>query len=341
MNTHARHRLQGSLLALLLVLPMATAKAQEAVGSSEVPLRIAAGPASGSMFSIAGIVANVISNPPGGRPCPASQVCGYPGLVGEARSTMSGAANLDAMAAGHAETAFVAGDLLWQAYNGFGRFAGRPLGDLRSLAVLYTESVLLIVPARSPVQTIADLRGKSLAVGAPEDPHQHTIGQILLAHGVRERDLTLIHLSTEAAAAAVAHGEVDAAVLVAPSLPEAFRRLAERTPLRLLPVELETGRGLAQRHPYLMAVEIGDLEEDRVRTPGVAIPVLWVATQRLSAAVAHALLRSLHAPANEQILAQSMPSSSAVAPESELTRSPIPLHLGAARWYEEASGVVR
>jgi hypothetical protein len=30
-----------------------------------------------------------------------------------------------------------------------------------------------------------------------------------------------------------------------------------------------------------------------------------------------------------------------VAAREELTRSPIPLHIGAARWSEEASGVVR
>ena len=90
-----------------------------------------------------------------------------------------------------------------------------------------------------------------------------------------------------------------------------------------------------------MTVEIGDLAEGRSRTSGLAIPVLWVASQRLPAPIGYALLRSLQAPANEDALAQAVPTSSAIAPESELTRSPIPVHIGAARWFEEASGVVR
>lgn len=330
------------MAALLLALLPAPAPAQEAADTTaEIPLRIAAGPASGAMFSLAGIVANVISNPPGGRPCPASQVCGYPGLVGEARSSPSSVASLEAIAAGRVETAFVEGDVLWQAYSGFGRFSGSPLGDLRALAVLYTESALLIVRARSPVDAIAGLRGKSVAVAALDDPHRHMLDQILQAHGVRARELTLIHLSTEAAALAVAHGEVDAALVVAPALPAAFRAVAERTPLRLLPVEPDIGHRLAQQYPYLLPVDIGDLAEDRTMTPGLAIPVLWVATQRLPAAIGHALLRSLHAPANREVLAQAVPDSSAVAPADELSRSPIPIHPGAARWHEEASGVVR
>ncbi len=330
------------LLLLVGALPSGPALSQESAGSAvEIPLRIAAGPASGSMFAAAGIVANVISNPPGGPACAANRVCGYAGLVGEARSTESSAANLDSIASGQSETAFVEGDLLWQAYNGFGRFAGKPLGDLRALSVLYTESVLLIVRARSPIERIAGLRGKSVAVGALEDPHWHAISLILSSHGVREKDLTLIHLSLDAAAMAVAHGDIDAAIVMAPSLPQSFREVAERTPLRLLPVEREIGQRLARQQPYLMTVEIGDLAEGRSRTPGLAIPVLWVATQRLSAPIGYALVRSLQAPANEEALAQAMPASSAIAPESELRRSPIPVHIGAARWFDEAAGVVR
>jgi TRAP-type uncharacterized transport system substrate-binding protein len=169
----------------------------------------------------------------------------------------------------------------------------------------------------------------------------HTISQVLLAHGVREKDLTLIHLSIDAAALAVAHGDIDAAIVIAPSLPQSFREVAERTPLRLLPVQQDIGKRLAQQHPFLMTVEIGDLAEGRSRTSGVAVPVLWVATQRLPGPIAYALLRSLQAPANEDALAQAMPVSSAIAPESELNRSPIPVHIGAVRWFEEASGVVR
>jgi len=330
------------LVLLAMALPPSLASGQESTGSAvEVPLRIAAGPASGSMFAAAGIVANVISNPPGGPACPANRICGYAGLVGEARSTESSAANLDSVAAGQSETAFIEGDLLWQAYNGFGRFAGKPLGDLRTLSVLYTESVLLIVRARTPIDSIAGLRGKSVAVGALDDPHWHTISQILSSHGVREKSLTVIHLSLDAAAMALAHGDIDAAIVVAPSLPQSFREVAERTPLRLLPVERDTAQRLARQQPYLMTVEIGDLAEGRSRTSGLAIPVLWVASQRLPAPIGYALLRSLQAPANEEALAQAMPTSSAIAPESELTRSPIPVHIGAARWFEEASGVVR
>lgn len=253
----------------------------------------------------------------------------------------SSVANLESLAIGESETAFVEGDLAWQAHGGFGGFAGRPFGDLRALAVLYTQTVFVVVRAAAPIQSIADLQGRTVALSQLRDAHLATVGAILAGHGVRERDMTLIHLSLDNAAAALRHGEVDAAVMLAPALPQAFREVAETTALRLLPVEAAAAKTLLQQQPYLIEVEIGDLAEGRRRTPGLALPVLWLTTQRLPANIAYGLLRALQAPANAQAVAQALPQSSALADRNDLARSPIPLHIGAARWSEETSGVVR
>ena len=331
-----------TLLAAAVQFSFAThASAQTSPAIVEIPLRIAAGPPGGAMFPVAGIMANIVSNPPGGPPCPQDRVCGFPGLVGEARTTSGSVANLESIAAGQSETAIVEGDLLWQAANGFGAFAGKPLGDLRALAVLYTESVMLVVRADSPFESIADLRQRTVSIGADDNPHLHTVRQILAGENVRPRDLTQIHLTPQAAAAALDYGDIDAAIVVAPSLPAPFRAVAERTPLRLLPVAADVVEALSGYYPYMLPVDIGDLAEGRRRTPGIALAVLWVTTQQLPAPLAYGAVRSLMAPANRQALMQALPASSAVAPEKELRRSPIRLHPGAARYFEEASGVVR
>lgn len=332
--------LAGLVLACLILPPLVLAQEAE-TPVSPFPLRIAAGPASEAMFAAASVVANIVSNPPGGPACAADAVCGPAGLVGEARSTSSSLANLESLASGESETAFVEGDLIWQAYNGFGRYAGKPVGDLRALAVLYTETVFLIVRARSPVQNIADLRGKTIALGSFDDPQAHAIDLILSRHGVRSKDITFVHLGADNAAAALAHGDVDAAIVMAPALPQGFREVAERLPLRLLPVESRAAQDLLRSQPYLVSVEIGDLAEGRSRTAGLAFPVLWVTTQRLPSRIAYGLVRSLQATPNRQAVADALPRSSAIAADEELTRSPIPIHIGAARWFEEASGVVR
>lgn len=329
------------LFAASIALPNLAAGQETEIATGPIPIRIAAGPASEPMFAAASVVANVVSNPPGGPDCPANAVCGPPGVVGEARSTASGHANIDSLASGENETAFVEGDVLWQAFNGFGRFAGKPLGDLRALSVLYTKTVFLIVRAGGGIPDIAGLRRKTVALGELDDPHFHIVSAILGQHGVRERELTLVHLGATSAASALAHGEVDAAIVVAPALPQAFRDVAERLPLRLLPVEATAAQALLRQQPYLIEVEIGDLAEGRRRTSGLALPVLWVTTQRLPPQIGYGLIRSLQAPSNREALAQALPQGSAVAAQEELTRSPIPLHIGAARWSEEASGVVR
>lgn len=329
------------LCAASIALPNPS-RAQSSPGAvSPVPVRIAAGPVSEPMFAAAAIIANLISNPPGGPACPADAICGPAGVVGEARSMLSIRDNLESLAIGESETAFVDGDLAWHAYSGLGRFAGRPLGDLRNLAVLYAKPLFLVVRAGSPLQKISDLRRKTVALAAVESAHAPLLNAVFAQYGLRERDMTMIHLSLENAAASLKEGEVDAAIVLAPSLPEPFKDVAESTPLRLLPVDGAPAQALLRQQPYLIAVEIADLAEGRRRAQGVAVPVLWVTTQRLPAPIGYGLVRSLQAPANRVAVSQALPQSSAIAAPEALTDTPIPVHIGAARWAEEASGAVR
>lgn len=65
--------------------------------------RISTGAAGGTYFPIGGLIANVISNPPGSRPCEESGTCGVPGLVAIAQSTNASAHNVNAVQAGQME----------------------------------------------------------------------------------------------------------------------------------------------------------------------------------------------------------------------------------------------
>jgi len=69
---------------------------------------------------------------------------------------------------------------------GEGAFArGGPLATLRALASLFPEPVHLVVPARSEIRRVADLRGKRVAVGLPDSGTHHTGLAVLQAHGRR------------------------------------------------------------------------------------------------------------------------------------------------------------
>ena len=67
---------------------------------------------------------------------------------------------------GEIELGFAQADLAGWAYNGVRLFAeGGPLRELRAMASLFPAVAHLAVRADSPVRALADLKGKTVAVG--------------------------------------------------------------------------------------------------------------------------------------------------------------------------------
>src|SRR5215468_2586904 len=57
--------------------------------------RIGTGPTTGNYFTIGGIIANAISNPPGSSPCEKGGSCGVPGLIASAETTQGSVQNVE------------------------------------------------------------------------------------------------------------------------------------------------------------------------------------------------------------------------------------------------------
>src|SRR5918993_1259407 len=111
--------LRTVLLAGMLALLIGPAPAQEMTF-----FRIGTGGVSGTYYPIGGLIADIISNPPGGRPCEKGGSCGVPGLVAIAQSSNGAVANVDAIASGGLESGFAQSDVAYWAYTGTGIYEG-------------------------------------------------------------------------------------------------------------------------------------------------------------------------------------------------------------------------
>ncbi|HEX3209240.1 MAG TPA: TAXI family TRAP transporter solute-binding subunit, partial [Geminicoccaceae bacterium] len=103
--------------------------------------RIGTGGVAGTYYPIGGLIADIISSPPGARPCERGGSCGVPGLVAIAQSSNGSVANVDAIQSGELESGFVQSDIAYWAYTGTGIFEGKGKADnLRAIASLFAES---------------------------------------------------------------------------------------------------------------------------------------------------------------------------------------------------------
>jgi uncharacterized protein len=87
------------------------------------------------------------------------------------------------------ESAFVAADILDAAYNGANQFDKAPLKNLRALGALYPETVQLITRADMGINSVRDLKGKSISSGAPGSGQYQLLTDLLAVHGMSRADV--------------------------------------------------------------------------------------------------------------------------------------------------------
>src|SRR6266849_393686 len=157
------HRWRGLVCASLFfgALVCAAALAQEPRF-----FRIGTAATGGSFFEIGGLVASAISSPASGPACGRVGSCGVRGLVGVAQATPGSIENLRLINSAQLESGFAQADLAGWAYTGAKVFAeAGPLRRLRAIASLFPEAAHLVVRAESPIQSLADLKGKRVSLG--------------------------------------------------------------------------------------------------------------------------------------------------------------------------------
>ncbi|HEY6795899.1 MAG TPA: TAXI family TRAP transporter solute-binding subunit [Kineosporiaceae bacterium] len=107
-------------------------------------------------------------------------------------------------------------------------------GSITAVCRLYDSVLHLVVPAASGIRTLADCGGKIVSVGAGDSGTEFTTLRLLdLA---RVRPAGMIRLAQTEAMDALGRGTVDAAFSLTGFPTGAIRQLADRQPLRLVPL---------------------------------------------------------------------------------------------------------
>ncbi|MBV9386270.1 MAG: sulfonate ABC transporter substrate-binding protein [Chroococcidiopsidaceae cyanobacterium CP_BM_ER_R8_30] len=138
----------------------------------------------------------------------------------------------------------------------FAEAAGAPLVYIGN-EVPDPEGEAILVPKNSPIQKVAELKGKKVALNKGSNVH-YLLVQALTAAGLQYSDIHPVYLPPADARAAFDQGNVDAWVIWEPYLTVAKRAVGARV--------LQDGRGLtANRQFYLAAKSFAAQHPDRVK----------------------------------------------------------------------------
>jgi uncharacterized protein len=296
--------------------------------------RIGAGPIGGTLFPAAGWISGAISNPPGSRPCERNGSCGVPGLIALAQSTEGGVANIEALRDGAIDAALAYAGMAHDALAGRGPFqkAG-PFSDLCAVATLAPETLHVLVRYGGPVAKIADLKGKKVAVGAEGQGPAVVAEEVLRAHGIGPKQFQAIGLNPDAAAGALAAGEIDAMIFLAHApAAVAVQMIADHGGV-LLPLGPDRVQTVEKADAYLFAAEIPRSAYGRAPVTTVAtVPVLLVKAA-LDAHLVTAMSRALWLAM--KVESGNHPLDANTFAAGQIARRGVPLHPAAQAFRDE------
>ena len=217
---------------------------------------------------------------------------------------------------------------------------GASLGALPIVAVarLYDEYVHIVVRAGSDVQSIPDLAGRAVSLGAQGSGVEVVSHRILAAAGVDPATLRNPQLGLEESIAALQKGEIDGFFWVGGLPTPGIARLAAGTPIRLLSIPPTVVDAVNSSHAgaYRQAdLPIG-IYGITASTVTMTVPNYLVSRADAPEALIHDVTRVLFDA--RASIAQHVPAAALLDRRQAIFTDPIVLHPGAIRYYRETHG---
>jgi uncharacterized protein len=325
--------LRTLLLAAILALLTGLAPAQEMTF-----FRIGTGGVSGTYYPIGGLIADIISSPPGARPCDKGGSCGVPGLVAIAQSSNGSVANVNAIESGALESGFVQSDVAYWAYTGTGIFQGEgPIENLRAIASLYPESIQIVARKGAGIETVRDLEGKRVSLDEPGSGTLVDARIILESYGLAEDDLQAEHIKASSAISEILDGRLDAYVIVAGYPTASVVELCASAGCELVPIDGPEVDALLENYPFFSRDVIPPGTYQGVgETRTISVGAQWVVGAEVDQDLVYGITKALWHANARTLLDTGHEKAKAITLATALDGIAIPLHPGAERFYREA-----
>ncbi len=259
----------------------------------------------------------------------------------EVISTGGSQANIEGIDDGDYQMAIVQNDVMNYAYEGKNGFEEK-IDTFSALGCVYPEVCQLIATEASGIKSVADLKGKTIAVGDAGSGVYYNAEQILAAAGIDiDKDIKKVAASFGDSATQLKDGSIDAAFITAGTPTTAITELATSTKIVAIDLGEDVIGKLMAEQPFYAKYEMTSKDYDFITTPvnTVAIMATYVVTKDMTDDQAYAITKNLWEKQEEIATAHAkgaeMDKSIAVSACGN-----VPLHPGAEKYYKEI-GIIK
>ena len=165
-------------------------------------------------------------------------------------------ANVEDMNAGSYQLGFCQSDVMSYAYTGTNLFSESGAVDCFSVAAaLYMEQVQ-IVTMNADIKTVADLRGKTVSIGALGSGVYYNAIDVLGVYGMTEEDINPVYQGFGDSAESLKDGKIDAAFIVSGAPTTAITDLSTSGKVYIVSIEDSYIEKLIELSPYYSVATI-------------------------------------------------------------------------------------
>jgi hypothetical protein len=256
------------------------------------------------------------------------------GVKTQVQATKASVENLILLQQGRGEIAFALGDSLKAAWEGDAEAGFKnKMNRLRTLGAIYPNYIQIVATADSGVRTLADLRGKSLSVGAPKSGTELNSRAILAAAGLSYKDMAKVeYLPFAESVDLMKNRQLNATLQSAGLGVASLKDLSTAADINLVAVPKEVVDKMGP--PFVSVIIPANSYPGQDKDVPTAAVINYLVT---SSAVSDDLVYQMTKLIFESLpeLANSHAAGREIKLENAAIGSPVPLHPGAIRYYKE------
>jgi len=312
--------MKSKLLALWLILLIVAMLSTAA----DATTRLSIGTAStgGTWYPLGGAIASVIT-----KYVKNTEATAYP----------SGASieNIRLLRKGQTDIVMLMPDSAYWAYTGTEQFSkDKPYKELRAILALYPIFDQIVVLESSNIKTIADMKGKRIAVGAPGSGTEVMNRIILAEHGITYENCTPKYLSAPEAVEAQKDGNVDVIMYALGAPAPTIMDLMTVRKVRFIEIDPAMEKKINSKYPFYVPSQIkaGTYQGQSKPVRMLAWMGILAVDAKMKNELVYDILKAFWAHKDEidkvHVQFKDITLNNAV-------NVPIPLHEGAIKFYRE------
>jgi TRAP transporter TAXI family solute receptor len=264
---------------------------------------------------------------------------GIEGSKTSVQATKASVENLNLLQSGRGELALALGDSVADAWNGV-EDAGfkAPLKKLRAIAGTYPNYIQIVANKESGINTLADLKGKRISVGASKSGTELNARAIFAAAGLSYEDMGKVEFLPYAESVElIKNRQLDATLQSSGLGMAAIRDLAATLPINFVAIPAEITAKIGNAAYQAASTPAGTYDGQDSDVPTVAITNILVSHDGVSEDVAYQMTKLMFD--NLERLGNAHSAAKDIKLEGAAKDLPIPLHPGAERFYKEVGAL--